>query len=865
MYVLLSIHRRIGHSHLRHIKHLSTTAHSQLHVPLNHPTFLVWASNTSLGKTLVSTGLAASSLLNPIPKPRKFLYLKPIQTGFPTDSDSSFVFHRLSRLSLLRRHNLPHFSLFSSNHILKASFPAANSALGQEISETPHSGMRDLGYYEETKAEGDVGGGAASQLVCKTLYAWREAVSPHLAAERESGVVEDAAVLELLQKCLRFELEGGEDKRKETEIFCVVETAGGVASPGPSGSLQCDLYRPFRLPGILVGDGRLGGISGTISAYESLKLRGYDIAAVVFEDHGLVNEMPLMSYLRNRVPVLVLPPVPKDLSNDLMEWFDESRGVFDSLKEEMLSAYSKRMMRLQDMPKKAGEIFWWPFTQHQLVPEEAVTVIDSRHGENFAVFKAQNNEFITQQFDACASWWTQGPDTTLQTELARDMGYAAARFGHVMFPENVYEPALECAELLLEGVGKGWASRTYFSDNGSTAIEIALKMAFRKFSYDHGILSDVRKDNTASRRVELMVIALQGSYHGDTLGAMEAQAPSSYTGFLQQPWYTGRGLFLDPPTVYMCNGVWKLSLPKGLHLEMPKLENKAFSSRDEIFHKIRDKSDLARNYSSYISKQLSQYSGSGGFYHLGALIMEPVILGSGGMHMVDPLFQRVLVNECRSKKIPVIFDEVFTGFWRLGRETAVELLGCVPDIACFAKLMTGGIIPLAATLATNAIFNAFIGESKLKALLHGHSYTAHAMGCTAAVKSIKWFKDPQTNLNITDEGRSLRELWDEELVQQISSHPAVERVVALGTLFALELRAEGSNAGYASQYASSLLQNLRQDGIYTRPLGNVIYLMCGPCTSPEICSQLLIKLYKRLEDFDQFHQIKEENSESYGG
>ena len=114
--------------------------------------------------------------------------------------------------------------------------------------------MRDLGHYEESKAEGDVGGGAVSQLVCKTLYAWREAVSPHLAAERESGVVEDAAVLELLQKCLRFELEGGGEKGKETEIFCVVETAGGVASPGPSGSLQCDLYRYLNLssPGLIL-------------------------------------------------------------------------------------------------------------------------------------------------------------------------------------------------------------------------------------------------------------------------------------------------------------------------------------------------------------------------------------------------------------------------------------------------------------------------------------------------------------------------------------------------------------------------------------------------------------------------------------
>ena len=114
--------------------------------------------------------------------------------------------------------------------------------------------MRDLGYYEEAKPEGDVGGGAASQLVCKTLYAWREAVSPHLAAERESGVVEDTAVLEMLQKCLRFELEGGGEMGKETEIFCVVETAGGVASPGPSGSLQCDLYRYLNLssPGLIL-------------------------------------------------------------------------------------------------------------------------------------------------------------------------------------------------------------------------------------------------------------------------------------------------------------------------------------------------------------------------------------------------------------------------------------------------------------------------------------------------------------------------------------------------------------------------------------------------------------------------------------
>lgn len=441
-----------------------------------------------------------------------------------------------------------------------------------------------------------------------------------------------------------------------------------------------------------------------------------------------------------------------------------------------------------------------------------------------------------------------------QTELARDVGYAAARFGHVMFPENVYEPALECAERLLEGVGKGWASRVYFSDNGSTAIEIALKMAFRKHSSDHGILDLVRA-NRNERCINLKVLALKGSYHGDTLGAMEAQAPSPYTSFLQQPWYSGRGLFLDPPTVFLCNGQWNLSLPESLHSKDLELEALTFRSCDEIFAGNRDNSNLAATYASYISHQMLQ-----NYDHIGALIIEPVIHAAGGMHMVDPLFQRLLVNECRDKNIPVIFDEVFTGFWRLGVETASELLGVLPDIACFGKLMTGGVLPLAATLATSAVFESFAGDSKLDALLHGHSYSAHAVGCTAAAKSIRWYRNQETNLNIIfgESGKILlKELWDAELVQEISSHPSVQRVVVLGTLFALELQAEGSNSGYASQYAKSLLEVLREDGIYMRPLGNVIYLMCGPFTSTHTCRQLLIKLYTRLAEFSQVKERRE--------
>ncbi|CAN6814423.1 unnamed protein product [Brassica oleracea] len=417
-------------------------------------------------------------------------------------------------------------------------------------------------------------------------------------------------------------------------------------------------------------------------------------------------------------------------------------------------------------------------TQHKLVPEETVTVIDSRCGEKISVYKGSGNDSITQQFDACASWWTQGPDPVFQAELAREMAYTAARFGHVMFPENVYEPALKCAELLINGVGKGWASRVYFSDNGSTAIEIALKMAFRKFCVDHETLLEFSEGRDEKKHIVVKVLALRGSYHGDTLGAMEEQAPSPYTGFLQQPWY-----------------------------------GRTFSTRDEIFDKSRDTSTLATTYLAYVSKQLQEYSGNTQSAHVGALIIEPVIHGAGGMHMVDPLFQRVLVNECRNRKIPVIFDEVFTGFWRLGVETHAELLGCKPDIACYAKLMTGGMIPLAVTLATDALFDSFSGDPKLQALLHGHSYSAHAMGCATAAKAIEWFKDPETNHNIIPQGGILREVCF--VVRKVSFTDA---------------------QGRWNLHAASRKRRV--------PHG-------GPCTSPEICRELLSKLYIRFGEFNR--------------
>eukprot|EP01018_Ginkgo_biloba_P006441 Gb_30343 [translate_table: standard] len=114
---------------------------------------------------------------------------------------------------------------------------------------------------------------------------------------------------------------------------------------------------------------------------------------------------------------------------------------------------------------------------------------------------------------------------------------------------------------------------------------------------------------------------------------------------------------------------------------------------------------------------------------------------------------------------------------------------------------------------------------------------------------MQWFKDPQMNINIASNGSRLRQLWDAELVSKISAHSAIKRVVALGTVCALELKADDSNTGYGSLLATALVQKLRGDGVYMRPLGNVIYLMCGPATPPSVCSTLLQKVCQRLDEY----------------
>ena len=580
---------------------------------------------------------------------------------------------------------------------------------------------------------------------------------------------------------------------------------------------------------VLVADSKLGGISSTISSYESLLLRGYDISSVlIFEDGYYRNWEYLTPYFKERDIVVHSFPAPPAKLGDPAKNFKETEAFFSALlssgslelvDKQLQEDHDCRIGNLESMPTRASEHVWWPFVQHKLVKGPTdITVIDSASGDFFSTYSTSSDgqtNRLSPLYDGSASWWTQTfghGNPSLALAAAR----AAGRYGHVMFPQAVHAPALRLAETMLseDGPGAGWASRVFFTDNGSCSMEVALKMAIRAYSMRHSTFLDSR------RKHELGILGLKGSYHGDTIGAMNAC--SAGEGVYTCEWHSAKGFWLDSPVVGIKNGKVIVSVPEAIAKQdvLAGGENELESLPHVYDVGSRLQSTLARTYRKYVSSVLRNLTESE--QKLSALVLEPLVLGAGGMIFVDPLFQRVLVDVVRESEpkvgdswsgLPVIFDEVFTGMYRLGFKSCSSVLGVYPDIASYAKTLTGGVVPLALTLASEPIFNAFLDDSKGAALLHGHSYTAHAVGCEVANETLKmmdreanspgWrtMRDKWKPSQVIDSPSSQAwSNWTPDFVNELSLLHDVESVMALGTVLTFKLKgtAEGIRASFSS-------------------------------------------------------------------
>jgi dethiobiotin synthetase/adenosylmethionine--8-amino-7-oxononanoate aminotransferase len=625
----------------------------------------------------------------------------------------------------------------------------------------------------------------------------------------------------------------------------------GVNSPTLCGTLQADFYRPLRLPTVLIGDGQLGGISTTISSYESLKMKGYDIASIImFHNPKYRNHEYLFDHFKGQIPIYFVPPPPSKLPDaqedfeQLEEYYTRHRGVWSIANQTLVQGHQTRLNKLNDMPQHAREILWWPFTQHKLV--DSVNVIDSAYKDDLVIYDPPSGQ-LKPKFDVCGSWWTQALGHG-SAELAQAASYAAGRYGHVMYPESVHEPALNLAQSLLDTVGSGWASRVFYSDNGSTGIEVGLKMAM-KYTENHYNTIYPQDKSRNSLKGKLKIIGLEGAYHGDTMGSMDAANPNHYNE--QVHWYDPKGFWLDPPTIMKTSNGYNVSLPSNIQNDNA---DTALNSYEGIFDSNRDSSDLASIYRKHIVQQLNKAVDGG--YRFGALVLEPVIMGAAGMLFVDPLFQRTLVNVVRELyPVPVLFDEVFTGFFRTGPPTASRLLNVDPDIAVFSKSLTGGLVPLSATLTNDIIFKEFEGPAKTDALLHGHSYTAYPIGCEVARKSIELYSRMYPRNSPVNTQPSSK--WSEELVDKLISNPQIKGAFRLGTILVYELQ-DDQTSGYNSAKANKLLRWYHNHvtsptdtdnfpELFIRPLGNRLYFMMSHITSEAQLKEVESSILKGLE------------------
>ena len=388
---------------------------------------------------------------------------------------------------------------------------------------------------------------------------------------------------------------------------------------------------------------------------------------------------------------------------------------------------------------------WHPFTQHALLQDAPLVL----RGEGVWL-ETEKGKLL----DAISSWWviTHGHRNARIVDAIKKQ---IDQLDQVIFAGFTHQPAEDLARDLI-GVAPLGLSHVFYSDSGSTAVEVALKMA----------LGFWRNKGEARTRI----IALEHAYHGDTVGTMSAGA---------------RGVF---------NAAYEPLLFDVVRLPFP--------SPGRVLQTLDMLDGAARGAA--------------------ALIVEPLILGSGGMLVYPPEVLRAMADICRRHGTLFIADEVMTGFGRTGTLFACNQADVTPDILCLAKGLSGGSLPLAATLSTPAIFDAHYSTDRSRTFFHSSSFTANPVACAAACANLEIWKSEPVLERIAELG-----VLQEERLVRLRDDTRFGNIRRLGTIAAMDLNVP--DPGYLAGIGPQLTAFFHQKGILLRPLGNTIYVMPPYC------------------------------------
>ena len=400
------------------------------------------------------------------------------------------------------------------------------------------------------------------------------------------------------------------------------------------------------------------------------------------------------------------------------------------------------MSDLHNIDKK---LIWHPFTS--LVSEIEPILIQSAEGIYLTTDDGR------RIIDAVSSWWVNihGHSNPFIAEAIADQ---AKKLEHVIFAGFTHEPAITLAKNLISILPSN-QSKIFFSDNGSTAVEVGLKMAYQ-FWYNQGI--EKKK-----------IVAIDGSYHGDTMGAMSVGERSPFTNAFSSLLFDVE--FIDFPSA---------------------------DKEDSVVEQFKD-----------IARQKN----------VGVFIFEPLVQGAAGMRMYSPAVLDRLIQVAHENNIICVADEVFTGFGRTGKLFASHYLKHQPDIIAISKGITGGTMALGVTSCSDKIVKAFESAEVLKTFFHGHSYTANPIACAAANASFTLLMQDDCQQNITRISSQ-----HESFKQKIKSNKAVKEVRNIGTIIAIELASQ-SGTSYFNDIRKKIYPFFLERNILLRPLGNVMYIL----------------------------------------
>jgi adenosylmethionine-8-amino-7-oxononanoate aminotransferase len=429
---------------------------------------------------------------------------------------------------------------------------------------------------------------------------------------------------------------------------------------------------------------------------------------------------------------------------------------------------------------------WHPFTQMQEWMAEEPCIISRADGH--FLFDVQGKKYL----DGVSSLWcnVHGHRKKEIDDAIKDQ---LERIGHSTFLGLSHVPGIQLAEKLI-GIAPAGLKRVFYSDSGATAVEIALKMAVQYWQ--------LRGDSQRT-----LVASLAESYHGDTVGSMSMGYSEIFHRFHKS--------LLFP--------VVRITPPHVFRYFQGMSEDEALNA---AIRDAREKLEQSKN-------------------ELAALVMEPLMQGAAGMWAQPVEYLRALSEICREDGILLILDEVATGFGRTGKMFACEHAAVAPDILCLAKGITGGYLPLAATLATEEIFSAFLGEyGEYKTFFHGHTYTGNPLGCAAAL----------ANLDLFERGDILRRMqpgirYLAERLQDFCKLPHVSDTRQWGYMAGIELVADKMgrrNYPPELRVGHKIILEARKRSVLIRPLGDIVILMPPLTITGEELTALLDVVYESI-------------------